>query len=88
VDALRQLPEAYLFESLSILLFKQPLDKTRLVRLVPKLTRRPLAVLLICSVLPGRRARIGGLYTQAVRSILSKNAFLFSLAKRIYCHFT
>ena len=88
VDALRQLPDAYLFESLSILLFKQPLDKTRLVRLVPKLTSRRLAVLLICSVLPGRRARIRGLYTQAVRSILSKNAFLVSLAKRIYCHFT
>jgi glycosyltransferase involved in cell wall biosynthesis len=88
VDALRRLPEIYLFEALSVLLFKRPLKESQLLHAVNKLSRRRLTVLLICSLLPGRRARIAGLYRQALRSVVSKSPFIFALAKKIYYRIT
>jgi hypothetical protein len=88
VNALRQIAEPRLFEALSILLFKTPLDKAPALRLVRKLSRRRLVILLTCTLLPGRRARVVGLYRQLLRSALSKSPFFFSLAKRVYYRIT
>jgi glycosyltransferase involved in cell wall biosynthesis len=79
VNELRQIPEPELFETLSILLFKKRLDETPLLRVIEKFSRRRLAILLMCTLLPGRRARIAGLYRQILRSAHGKVRFL--------CHF-
>jgi glycosyltransferase involved in cell wall biosynthesis len=88
VDAFRGIPEKYFFEALSILLFKRPLEKHRLLNTVKRISRRRLIVLWMCSLLPGRRARIVGLYRQLFRSALSRSPFFFSLAKRVYYRIT
>jgi len=79
VNELRQIPEPELFETLSILLFKKRLDETPLLRVIEKFSRRRLAILLMCTLLPGRRARIAGLYRQILRSAHGK--------VRFFCHF-
>jgi glycosyltransferase involved in cell wall biosynthesis len=88
VNALRRVPEEEFFEALSVLLFKRPLQENRPLSAVKQISRRRLMVLWMCSLLPGRRARIVGLYRQLLRSALSKSPFVFSLAKRVYYRIT
>ena len=84
VNALRRVPEEEFFEALSVLLFKRPLEENRPLSAVKQISRRRLIILWMCSLLPGRRARIVGLYRQLLRSALSKSPLGFSLVKRVY----
>ncbi|MEW6682914.1 MAG: methyltransferase domain-containing protein [Nitrospirota bacterium] len=84
VGALRRLPEAYLFEALSILLFKRPLEKMPMISALGKLRLRRGLILVLCTVLPGRRARISGLYRRVIRDVLSVSPPILAFARRIY----
>jgi glycosyltransferase involved in cell wall biosynthesis len=84
VNAFHRIPESIFLEALSVLLFKVPLEQHRFLNALKKISRRRLVLLGICSVLPGRRARITGLYREIVRNVLARSPGLFSLTKRLY----
>lgn len=84
VDGLRRLPDPDVLEALSILLFKCPLEKVPTLRIVGRLVHRRNLILLVISVLPGRRAKISGLYRRVIRNMLSGSPLLLGFARRIF----
>ena len=62
VEILMELPQDRFLEGISLLLFKKPLQENAFLRYAGRLTQRSLARIWLTSLLPGRHARINGLF--------------------------